>query len=148
MASREVVPIILSRAAGSALDTDDVTSFDSSDDLYINFFDPAWNAQQGRLIILIGGDSDSYGKGSACYMKFKTSTNNPFTGSGMDDLSIQLSTEDVDLGSTAGHNGKMTVIGPLETARFLDTDGEINFEWSTASTDTGAAMWALAIVIP
>lgn len=143
MAASEVTPVVLSRAAAHGLDTGDRASFDSATGFYVDWFDTAQNNQQGRLVLVITGDSAPATAGG---IKIKTSTKDPFTGSGMDDLALDLATANMLIATAA--EGRMTIIGPLETARFVDTAGKINVEYDTDHAGQAHALYAHAIVIP
>lgn len=142
MAVAELKPLVLGRSAGVDLTTVQQAVIDSATGAYIDWFDTDQNNQPGRLILIAGSDSAQNAGGKDLIIK--TSTNSPFTGSGMDDLSDAMSTETASfVGVLDGH---ITVLGPIETARFVDTDGHINIEIST--DDTAGNVYLTALIVP
>lgn len=142
MAVAALLPLILTRNSGTALTTAYQAVIDSATGAYIDWFDTDQNTQQGRLIIVAGSDSAQNTGGRQ--LNILTSTNNPFTGSGQSNYENDMSTEDASFIGTL--DGSITVVGPLETARYVDTDGYINIEIST--DDTCGNCYLTAIVIP
>lgn len=142
MAVAELTPLILTRNDGTALTTAYQAVIDSATGAYIDWFDTAQNNQQGRLVLIAGSDSDQNTGGKTLIVK--TSTNSPFTGSGQSNLEDDMSTEDASFIGTL--DGSISVYGPLETARYVDTDGYINIEISTA--DTAGNVYLTALVVP
>jgi hypothetical protein len=145
--AQEVNPLVLSRNTGSALTTAHQAVWDSDSGGYIDFFDTTQNNQNGRFIVIVASDSDANAGG--VYLNIKTSTNNPYTGSGQSDYGAAMSTEDVSFHNA--DNAHITVVGPLETARYLDTDGHVNLTLgSSGGTSVGTAgnVYVTAIVIP
>lgn len=141
MAVAELTPVVLSRNTGFDLTTAYQAVIDSATGAYIDYFDTAQNNQQGRLILIAGRDS---GEGGTPTLRILTSTNNPFTGSGTDALEDDMSTETAGFADVS--DDRITILGPFETARFVDTDGYINIEISTA--DTCGNCYLTALVIP
>ena len=141
MAVAELTPCVLSRNTGFDLTTDYQVVIDSATGAYIDYFDTAQNNQTGRLILIAGRDSDQAGTPT---LRILTSTENPFTGSGTDALEDDMSSETA--GFADASDDRITILGPFETARFVDTDGYINIEISTA--DTCGKCYLTALVIP
>jgi len=142
MAVAELTPLVLTRDAVNDLTTAYQAVIDSATGAYIDWFDSTQNNQQGRLVLIVGCDTAQNDGG--VQFNILTSTNNPFTGSGMDDFEEDLSSAECDMVGT--DDNYMSVIGPLETARFVDTDGYINIEIST--DDTAGNVYVTAIVVP
>jgi len=142
MAAAELTPLVLTRTTGTDLTTSYQAVIDSATGAYIDYFDTDQNNQQGRLVLIAGSDSAQNAGGKTLIIK--TSTNNPFTGSGIADFSDDMSTETADMAGTGDDH--ITVYGPLETARFVDTDGYINIEISTA--DTCGNCYLTALIVP
>ncbi len=142
MAIAELTPIVLGRSAGSDLATASQIVIDSATGGYIDYFDTDQNNQQGRLILILGSDSAQNAGGKQ--FNLLTSTENPFTGSGQATLEDDMSTEDADFAGTGDDH--ITILGPFETARFVDTDGYINFEIST--DDTAGNVYVTALIVP
>lgn len=142
MAVAELYPLILTRNTVNDLTTANQAVIDSATGAYVDFFDTDQNIQQGRLVIIVGCDTAQNDGG--VQLNILTSTNNPFTGSGIADFGEDLSSQPCDLVGT--DDNYMSVIGPLETAKYLDTDGHINIEIST--NDTAGNVYLTAIVVP
>ena len=141
MAVAELTPLVLSRNAGRDLTTAYQVVMDSGTGAYIDYFDTDQNNQVGRMVLIAGRDS---GEGGTPTLRILTSTEQPFTGSGMDALEDNLSTETAGIADAS--DDRITFIGPFETARFVDTDGFINIEISTA--DTCGSCYLTALIIP
>ena len=138
----ELIPLILARGAGVDLTTVEQAVMTSAVGAYIDFLDSARDLQGGRLILILGSDSAQNAGG--VQLNILTSTENPYTGSGVPTLSDDMSTETASfVGVLDGH---ITVIGPLETANYLDTDGHINIEIST--DDTAGNVYITALWVP
>ena len=141
MAVAELTPLILTRNAITDLSTVNQVVLDSATGGYIDYFSTSQNNQQGRLILIIATDSDQAG-GSDFIVE--SSTNQPFTGSGMADLDVTLSADSAEFGGTLDQ--RVSILGPIETARHVDTDGYINFKLDTS--DTHGNNYVTAIIIP
>ena len=142
MAVAELKALILTRNTGTALTTAYQAVIDSATGAYIDWFDTDANNQQGRLLIIAGSDTAQNAGGKQ--LNILTSTEQPFTGSGQSNYENDMSTEDASFVGIL--NGHITCVGPLETARYVDTDGHINIEIST--DDTAGNVYLTAIVIP
>lgn len=145
MAHAELTPLILSRATKGSLSTANTVAFDSATGAYIDFFDSAQNNQSGRLILMATASTKNSTELSI-YLKVLTSTNKAFTGSGQDDLTLTFSQSTKPALSTEAQSW-LNFVGPVETARYLDTDQRINLRLhSTLATAT--YVYVSAIVIP
>jgi hypothetical protein len=151
MAAAELTPIILSRATGvsinaTAASTANMIEFDSSTGFYIDVGDTTQINDASKMVLVVTGASSASTDGG---IKIKTSTNSPFVGSGMPDLAVDLTTGTaVFEGDTTGDDFYMNLIGPLETARFTDTDGYINIEYDTDHACMVTLCRAVAFILP
>ena len=163
MARGELTPLILTRATASVITTAYMQDIDKGTGLYIKFFDSSQNNQQGRLLILAAGDTRQSTDPTSRPVRItiRVSTNSAYTGSGQGKLELDLPRYTSagagarwTTGTSNGVHPAMIAVGPIETARFLDTDNRILIDWSTKAT--GAAQGATttkpykigAIVIP
>jgi hypothetical protein len=142
MAAAELYPLVLTRDTLTDLTTANQAVMDSATGCYVDFFDTDQNIQAGRLVLIVGVDTAQNDGGSG--ITILTSTEKPFTGSGMADFADDLSSQPVDF--VGADNNYVSVIGPLETAKYVDTDGYINIELSTA--DTHGNVYITALVVP
>ena len=154
MAASELTPIVLTRATGVSyegtnLGNANLVDFDSDTGFYIDVGDTSQVNDASKMVLFVAmADSRTTAGG----IKIKSSTNDPFTGSGIPDLAMNMDTAedtsalDLDTASTA--QNPVSVFGPLESARFRDTDGYINVEYDTDHAAPGCLMKAWAIVLP
>ena len=140
MSAAELTPVILTRNDISDLSTGNQAVMDCATGCYIDFNDTSQNNQQGSLILIVGIDSDNAGGDNLTIL---TSTEQPFSGSGQSNFSNALSADSASFIGTL--NSRVSFVGPIETARYLDTDGYINIAMDTASSGTH---YITAIVIP
>lgn len=152
MAASEVTPILLSRTTGlkqtmDAVTTGNMVDMDSDTGFFVDLGDTTQVNEASKMILFISALSTRSTVGS---IKVKSSTNNPFSGSGIPDLEAQLATgvQDIQL-STSGStgDGSLSMIGPFETARYKDTDGHLNVEYDTGHDGIGV-MRAWAALLP
>ena len=154
MAAAELTPIVLSRAVGLTYDASGVLNantvdFDSSTGFYIDLGDTTQVNDASRLVIFVSAADSASTFGG---LKILSSTEMPYVGSGITDLAIDLSTAadtkalDLDTASTA--QVRLSAIGPLESARFKDTDGYLNVEYDTDHAGAGVTLKAWAVVLP
>jgi hypothetical protein len=155
VARNELTPLVLSRHAVSALNTTAFSqNIDKGTGLYIDFFDTSQNNQQGRLILIVASDTiRTTGSSTApINLQIRTSTNQAYTGSGIGKLELNvLRAYQANFGSTSTQGLSVGIVGPLETARFLDTDNRILVDWSTAgdaTTATAKTIGVSAIIVP
>lgn len=141
MAVAELKPLILTKEAANDFTTAHQAVIDSATGCYIDWFDTDQNNQQGRLVLIVGCDTAQNDGG--VQLNILTSTNSPYTGSGQDNFGEDLSSQPCDFVGT--DDNYMTAIGPLETAKYLDTDGYINIEISTA--DTAGNVYVTALIV-
>ena len=167
MARVELEPIIVPRAsAETAVAARTLSSARSGivgvdTGVWIDFFDSAQNNQGGRLILMFSASTGFSDAADTIPVAFKimasTNPGNVYTAGGQGDMIIDmLRTTKAMFGATAGTVGEphAIIVGPIETARFLDTDNRINIEGSTAGS-TGATLavctngaFVKAIVVP
>jgi len=161
--AQEITPIVLGRNATAQFSTAShkgLTSFDSAE-CYIDFGDSTQNNQQGRFIILFQGDTgDKSTADSTRPFKLRVKKGTGYTGSGIGDyrFDIDRSTNSKIYTATGAHKFWQFMVGPLETARYLDSDRHVTVAWSTqavgaAGGATGATedterLRVYAIVIP
>jgi hypothetical protein len=151
MAAAELTPIVLNRAtgvsiSGQALSTGNMVDWDSSTGFYIDVGDTDQVNDASRMVIFFSNASSASTDGG---IKVLSSTNNPFSGSGVPDLAVDLTTgTGVAELDTEGDDSYVTMVGPLETARFRDTDGYINVEYDTDHSGMVTIGHAWAIVLP
>jgi hypothetical protein len=153
MAASELTPIIVTRATGLTYEginvgNSNTVDFDSDTGFYIDIGDTTQANDASRMILMIAmADSRTTAGG----IKIVSSTNNPYTGSGISDLALNMDTAedtsalDLDTASTA--QVPVSVFGPIETARFKDTDGYINVEYDTDHASPGCTLKALAFIV-
>lgn len=154
MADKKITPVVLGRSVGTtnitagAFKSSEWVTLTSADNGYIDENDTAVSGGifLPKVVLLVKTDTGTTAPG----IKFLSSTEEPYSGSGIPDLTVAIPV-DAAL-STVGTSGTVEQGGfaaiPLgETARFKDTDGRINFVRSTG--DTGAADYGVhAIVLP
>lgn len=154
MAASELTPIIPGRAVGVSYDATNLGSantvqFDSDTGFYIDVGDSSQVNDASKMILFIGyGDSADTAGG----IKIKSSTQGVYSGSGIPDLAIDLTTEAstkaFDADTLGSAEVRISVIGPLETARFKDSDGYINVEYDTDHAGPVVNGFAWAIILP
>lgn len=147
MAEREITPIVMSAARGltataSKMDTTDWTSFSSDDNCFVDLNDTDQINDASKLILIVRADSNSTGAA----LEVLSSTKMLYTGSGITDIVIGLCDSAAAI-SELTTGGAISFIGGLESARFKDTDGYLNFQKSTADADT-SPYYAMAIIVP
>jgi hypothetical protein len=158
MANAALTPLVLSRAAATSMSTANAVAIDSGTGAYVDVFSTAQNNEQGRLILMVTCSTDVSANATTVPLAFriKASTNPAFTGSGIGDVVVDMlrSTKTVFGSTSGGSEPNAIVIGPLETARVMDTDQHIHIEASTLSA-TGHTLatyatyaYIRAIVIP
>jgi hypothetical protein len=151
MAASELVPIIITRLTGQsvngqAVSTANMVEWDSDTGFYIDVNDTARIVNPDKMVIFITNASSASTDGA---INALSSTLATFTGSGIPDMDIDLTTATgVFEGDTTGADHYMTIIGPLESARFLDSDGYFNFEYDTDHAGMVTVGRAWAIVLP
>ena len=163
MARGELTPLILGRQDETNITTAYMQDIDSATGLYIKIFSTSQNNEQGRLILMAAHSTHQTTDHTTrpYRIAIRTSTNQAYTGSGIGKLEIELtrltsagSGARWSTGTTLGVHMSMIAVGPLETARFLDTDNRILIDKSTKATgaDEGATSTKpyrlAAIVIP
>ena len=150
MAAAELTPIVITRATGvsingQAVSTANMVEWDSDTGFYIDVDDTAQLVDPSRMLVFISNASSASTDGA---VKVLSSTKAIFSGSGIPDMDVDLTTAaGVFEGDTEGDDHYMTIIPPLETARFKDSDGYINFEYDTnhAGMVTVGRAWAIVL---
>lgn len=151
MAASELTPIVLSRNTGisvdgSAISTGNMVDWDSATGFYIDYFDTSQNNQDGEIVVFISNITSAATDGA---FEVKSSTLPWFTGSGITDMDIDLDTAatvfELD---TAGADDHVTCFRLGESARFVDSDGYINFNYDTSHAGMVTIGHAFAIVVP
>lgn len=154
MAAAELTPIVITRATGVSyeatnLGNSNLITMDSDTGFYIDVGDTDQVNDASRMVLFFSmADSRTTAGG----VKILSSTNNPFSGSGVPDLAVNLDTAEdtsaLDLDTVSTAQVPVSVVGPLETARFKDTDGYINVEYDTDHAAPGSSIKAWAIILP
>lgn len=154
MSASKLTPIIVNRVVGPTshaaqnVGNANTVEFDSDTGFYVDVGDTTQVNDAARMVLLISG-ADSMD--TAGGIVIKASTNSPWSSRVLGDLPVDLTSEadtkalDLDTVSTA--QNPVSVIGPLETARFRDTDGYINVEYDTDHDAPGCTLKALAFVV-
>ena len=151
MAAAELTPVVLSRLTGISNDgtdisTGDMVDWNSDTGFYIDYFDTTQNNQDGTIVLFISNASSAATDGA---INVLSSTQSVFTGSGITDMDIDLTTEaTVAEFDTEAADYHVTCFALGETARFVDTDGYINFEYDTDHKGMVTEGHAFAIVVP
>lgn len=147
----ELNPVVLSRATGlsidgSAIATANMVDWDSDSGWWIDYFDTTQNNQGGTIVVFVTNASSASTDGA---INVLSSTKSVFTGSGVTDMDVDLTTGALTFeGDTEGADHYMTAFVLGETARFVDTDGYINFEYDTDHAGMVTIGHAFAVVVP
>jgi len=151
MAAGEVTPVIVTRTTGISVNglsisTGNMVDWDSDTGFYIDYMDTAQNNQQGAIVVFITNIASAATDGA---INVLSSTKDVFTGSGITNMDVDLDTATtVFKGDTAAADFHMTCFRLGETARFVDTNGRINFEYDTDHAGMVTIGHAWAIVVP
>lgn len=156
MANAELTPLVLGRSAESSLSTANTVAIDSATGAYIDFFDSAQNNQSGRIVLMFTASTGVSGTATTAPLAFriKASTNPTYTGQGIGDIVVDMLRSTEAVISSEANQPSVIIVGPVETARVLDTDNYIHIEASTeSSTGHAVATYATyayvhAIVVP
>lgn len=154
MGRAELTPIVLTRATGLTLDASNVGSaneieFDSDTGFYIDLDDTAQNLDPSKIVLFVTSADSADTAGG---VTFVSSTKDIYTGSGVTDLAVDLTTE-ADTSAFYGDTEsevqlRVSAIHLAETARAKDSDGYLKVDYDTNHAGCGTVLKAFAVQLP